>query len=128
MNKQRHSIRLKNYDYSQSGLYFTTICTQNRLCIFGDMELNEMGKIVANMWESLPKHHPVELDAFQIMPNHVHFIIQIVDSGGSRRPEIIFYPKPVIISSSILNAIHMHKEVLTLGQLAFLPLMTSSAD
>lgn len=98
MNKQRHSIRLKNYDYSQSGLYFTTICTQNRLCIFGDivgarrdapihpthMELNEMGKIVANMWESLPKHHPVELDAFQIMPNHVHFIIQIVDSGGSR--------------------------------------------
>jgi len=96
MNKNRHSIRLKKYDYSQSGYYFVTICTENRLCIFGDivvgatrgspahMKLNEMGKIIENVWESLPNHHSVELDVFQIMPNHVHFIIQIVDSGGSR--------------------------------------------
>jgi REP element-mobilizing transposase RayT len=48
------------------------------------MELNETGKIIENIWESLPDHHPVELDVFQIMPNHIHFIIQIVDTGRSR--------------------------------------------
>jgi len=39
------------------------------------MELNEYGLIVQNVWKSLPNHHSVKLDAFQIMPNHVHFII-----------------------------------------------------
>jgi putative transposase len=52
----RRSIRLKGYDYSQTGAYFITICTQNRECLFGDivgangirpeMILNEYGKIV----------------------------------------------------------------------------------
>lgn len=46
---QRKSIRLKGYDYSQAGLYFVTICVQNRLCLFGDivngkMILNDAGK------------------------------------------------------------------------------------
>ncbi|PJB88198.1 transposase [Candidatus Roizmanbacteria bacterium CG_4_9_14_0_8_um_filter_34_12] len=99
MAKHRKSIRLKNYDYSQSGLYFVTICTQNRECIFGNiinnnvgvgrdrpisMILNQYGKIIENVWESLPNHHSVELDVFQIMPNHVHFILHIV-LGASRR-------------------------------------------
>ncbi|MBU0570414.1 transposase [Patescibacteria group bacterium] len=80
---QRKSIRFKNYDYSLNGLYFTTICTQNRKCLFGDivdgkMVLNGVGEILKNIWQSLPDHHSVELDTFQIMPNHVHFIIQIV--------------------------------------------------
>lgn len=35
MNKNRHSIRLKNFDYSTSGYYFVTICTKNRECLFG---------------------------------------------------------------------------------------------
>lgn len=48
------------------------------------MILNQNGKIVKNIWESLPNHHSVELDAFQIMPNHVHFILHIV-LGASRR-------------------------------------------
>jgi len=103
----RKSIRLKGYDYSQSGWYFVTILTQNRICLFGDiknqpvgvgrdrpvsMVLNDCGKIIELIWRSLPKHHPVELDVFQIMPNHVHFIIHIFntdrtrpnDAGGSR--------------------------------------------
>jgi len=99
MAKHRKSIRLKNYDYSQSGLYFVTICTQNRECIFGNiinnnvgvgrdrpisMILNQYGKIIENVWESLPDHHSIELDVFQIMPNHVHFILHIV-LGASRR-------------------------------------------
>jgi len=55
MNRDRRSIRLKGYDYSQSGAYVVTICTQNRKCVFGaiadgEIVLNEYGKIVANEW------------------------------------------------------------------------------
>ena len=78
----RHSIRLQGFDYSQDGLYFVTICTKNRKLLFGQIEkgemiLNEFGKIVESVWESLPKRSPVVLDEFQIMPNHVHLILII---------------------------------------------------
>ncbi len=42
------------------------------------MKLNELGNLVHGIWQSLPNHHSVELDTFQIMPNHVHMIINIV--------------------------------------------------
>ncbi|MFC1727323.1 transposase [Patescibacteria group bacterium] len=79
----RKSVRLKNYDYSLPGYYYVTICTQKRKFLFGDisgdkMILNDAGKIVNHVWKTLPRHHHVALSAFQIMPNHVHCIIQIV--------------------------------------------------
>ena len=83
---QRKSIRLKNCDYSENGFYYVTVCTQNRECLFGDiidrkMVLNGAGKIIQNIWELLPGHYSVKLDAFQIMPNHVHFIIRMDRDG-----------------------------------------------
>jgi putative transposase len=53
---RRRSIRLKGYDYSRAGLYFVTICTQNRLCLFGGIEhgkmvLNDAGKMVERQWQ-----------------------------------------------------------------------------
>ena len=88
---QRKSIRLKEYDYSQSGAYFITICTQNRKWLFGNiveakdyspvtkMILNDPGGMVEKCWNEIPKHFPnVELDEFVIMPNHVHGIVVIV--------------------------------------------------
>ena len=47
----RRSIRLKGYDYSKEGLYFITTCTQNRLCLFGEIEkggmiLNDAGIMI----------------------------------------------------------------------------------
>ena len=80
----RHSIRLPNYDYGQDGVYYVTICTFNRECLFGDvvdgtMELNEFGEIVAECWNNIHGQFPnVELDQWVIMPNHVHGIIHIV--------------------------------------------------
>jgi REP element-mobilizing transposase RayT len=85
----RRSIRLKGYDYSQEGLYFVTVCVQNRECLFGnvvngEMVLNEYGKMVQMAWEELPQHYKnVELDEFVIMPNHIHGIIIITDSVGA---------------------------------------------
>ena len=77
----RRSIRLKGYDYSQDGLYFVTICCQDRICRFGKIEndemiLNEYGKIAFDEWIKLTKRFSnFELDVFQIMPNHIHGII-----------------------------------------------------
>ena len=79
----RRSVRLKNYDYSQAGAYFITICTQNRECLFGEiidaeMGLNEYGTIAKNEWVKLTYRYPnIELDVFQIMPNHIHGIITV---------------------------------------------------
>ena len=40
------------------------------------MVLNSTGRVVENVWNELPEHYQhVELDAFVIMPNHVHGII-----------------------------------------------------
>jgi putative transposase len=79
----RHSIRLRGYDYTQAGAYFVTIVARNRECLFGEvvggeMRVNACGEIVVACWDALPMHFPaVELDAFVVMPNHVHGIILI---------------------------------------------------
>ena len=77
----RRSIRLQGYDYSQPGIYFITLCTQNRECLFGEilngeMRLNEFGKIAHQCWLEIPQHFPhVQLDEFVVMPDHIHGII-----------------------------------------------------
>ena len=82
----RHSIRLKDYDYSQAGAYFVTICSWQRECLFGgivdgDMVLNDVGRVVADEWEKTPSiRSNVELDACAIMPNHFHGILFINDT------------------------------------------------
>jgi putative transposase len=94
---QRKSIRLKGYDYAKEGLYFITICCQDRACLFGDvignenippkMILNDAGKIANECWLEIPAHFPnVKLHEFIIMPNHVHGIIEITynDSAGAK--------------------------------------------
>ncbi|GAP16093.1 transposase [Longilinea arvoryzae] len=83
----RHSIRLKGYDYSQPGAYFVTICTHHNECLFGevvngDMVLNALGEQVRFTWFDLVNHVPnIELGPFGIMPNHVHGVIEIVDGS-----------------------------------------------
>jgi len=80
----RKSIRLKGYDYAKAGLYFITICCQDRICRFGTIEygemiLNEYGQIAYDEWVKLSERFPnFELDLFQIMPNHMHGIIALV--------------------------------------------------
>lgn len=79
----RRSIRLKDYDYGQQGAYFVTICSQERLLFFGEiietkMQLNEAGEMVQIIWDNLPGRFPqLALDAFVVMPNHVHGILVI---------------------------------------------------
>ncbi len=90
----RRSIRLQAYDYAQSGAYFVTVCVQDHVCLFGKvvegrMYLNTRGQLVAEEWQRTATLRPqVELDAFVVMPNHVHGIVLIVP------PEAEDFPTP----------------------------------
>jgi putative transposase len=86
----RRSIRLPGFDYSQTGVYFVTFCTLDREYLLGqvtdgEMILNPAGKTLWHLWGELPERFPtVSLDAFTVMPNHVHGIIVInLASGGA---------------------------------------------
>ena len=84
----RRSIRLKGYVYSQDGLYFVTICCQNRECLFGkivdgEMISNDAGKIANDCWQEIPNHFPnAILHEYVVMPNHVHGIVQLVGANN----------------------------------------------
>jgi putative transposase len=83
-DKRRHSIRLPGYDYSATGAYFVTICTHRRECRFGrisaagNVTLNHYGLITFDEWRySAAMREEIDLDAFVVMPNHVHGIVVI---------------------------------------------------
>lgn len=81
----RRSIRLPFYVYASAGAYFVTINTHKKLPTYGkirsgEVELNRMGRIAEEKWLALPDHFPqVFLDAFIIMPTHMHGILFIVE-------------------------------------------------
>jgi len=81
------STRLKTWDYAWNGFYFITICTKDRINHFGDimdgkMHLNEFGRIAHTFGMEIPQHFDnARIDAFVVMPNHVHGIL-VIDNGG----------------------------------------------
>ncbi len=90
----RRSIRLKEYDYSQPGEYFVTICTHDHKCtlgeiINGEMQLNEIGKIAEEEWLRTAIIRPdIQLDLYVIMPNHIHGIIVLNEGRGTLQSDI----------------------------------------
>jgi putative transposase len=103
---RRRSIRVQGYDYAGVGGYFVTVVAFQRKCIFGEivkgeMRLNAIGKIVEECWDEIPLHFPnAEIDAFVIMPNHIHGIIMLFDDRGTiyRAPTRSFeeFGKPTV--------------------------------
>ena len=108
---KRKSIRYKNFDYSQCGSYFLTICTRNRENLFWDMKkvyqtkqtndlehiinseflpMNNVGKIIEKnlmIWQNT--YENVKIENFVIMPNHIHLIISILGSeSGNKNPDV----------------------------------------
>ena len=94
---QRKSTRLKNFDYSFSGAYFITICTENRQQILssivgGDVpdapknvELSTYGKIAEKYIKQLNDFYDdVKVDRYVIMPNHIHIMLFVLQNGASR--------------------------------------------
>ncbi len=114
----RRSIRLQKYDYTHTGAYFVTICTQNQKRLFGDvsdkhMTLNNAGRMVQMIWNELPeKYHGVETDAFQIMPNHVHGVVVLVGANGQPRGTN-GQPRGVAPTMSLPDVVHRFKSMTT---------------
>ncbi len=115
---QRRTRRLPGYDYSQPGVYFISIVTENRECLFGiivdvKMILNEIGEIVREEWlKSEHLRREINLDYWVIMPNHVHGIIFINDYFHCQKertneiePQVaqksVLYRKPKSLSTVI---------------------------
>ena len=96
---KRKPSRLKDYDYSQNGYYFVTVCTQNKAKIFGNIvgegsplpQLSTQGKIVEKTLLSLNQKYPhINPEKYVIMPNHIHIIFSVNNDGrGDPSPTIV---------------------------------------
>ena len=90
----RRPLRLAGFDYSRAGAYSVTICARNRQCLFGELSNGRMrysrtGDTVDSCWNEIRSHFTnVILDAFVLMPNHLHAILVLADRSGepSRSP------------------------------------------
>lgn len=90
---KRKQIRLKNYDYSDNGYYFITICTKNKKPLLWKSvgaaicrpELSKYGKIAEKAIQGVSKHYSsVKIDKYVIMPDHIHLIL-IINSDNGRQ-------------------------------------------
>ncbi len=81
--RNRQSIRLDHYDYSTPGAYFFTAVVSGRTCLFGQVkndsvDLTPGGEMIWDVWRGLPGRFPgLNLDAFVVMPDHVHGIVRL---------------------------------------------------
>ncbi|MBM3121913.1 MAG: transposase [Chloroflexi bacterium] len=98
----RKRIRLPGFDYGSPGAYFITICTHHRACLFGSvsddrLQLSPAGEFVHATWLELQRHSPrADLDAFVVMPDHVHGILVLHGRGTAcRAPTSEAYGRPV---------------------------------
>ncbi len=89
---RRRSIRLANYDYSSPGLYFVTLCTQDKALLFSEMSngqplLNAAGQMAEFWWKRLPGKFPgLLLEEFVVMPNHLHGLLALTKLPESGKP------------------------------------------
>jgi len=84
----RRSIRLRGYDYTKPGAYFLTICTADRAPLFGEVvdgivHHSSLGGVASAFWSDIGIHFPfVTVDAFIVMPDHVHGILVFNGDGA----------------------------------------------
>ncbi len=92
---KRKDPRLKGFDYSKTGAYFLTICTQNRKNILWTIvwegfplpKLSPYGEIVDRWIQKIPEKYPeVSVDHYVIMPNHIHILLSVMGDNGRGNP------------------------------------------
>lgn len=118
MEKKRNSIRLRNYDYTSTGLYFVTICTHERENLFGEvleeqMVLNDWGQIVQQEWENTASLRAyVQLDEYVIMPNHFHAILAL-NVGAQHAAPSVTRPRMNVDAGSLGAVLRAFKSAVT---------------
>lgn len=87
----KKELRLPEFDYSQAGAYFITICADKRRELFGEINgfqvvESEIGKVVSLCWEELPRAYSfIALDSWVVMPNHFHGVIWIGSNNSEKK-------------------------------------------
>lgn len=105
----RHSIRLRNHAYTATGIYFVTICTFGREPLFGTIVDGAViqsgyGAIVAQEWQRIADVRPsVRLDAFMIMPDHIHGLLMLEHSTPNNTSATL--PAPRRFGQSIVGSL-----------------------
>ena len=96
--KNRKTPRLQGFDYNSVGVYFTTICTQNRRCLLSrivgtgvldcpKIELTKYGKVAEKYINQLNNFYDhISVESYVIMPNHIHILLFVKENGQSRTP------------------------------------------
>ena len=85
------TVRMHGWDYSNTGYYFITICTKDRVCWFGnivdgEIRLSEIGEIVIDEWRKTERiRWDVKFDEWVVMPNHIHGIVIIINGCDANR-------------------------------------------
>lgn len=89
---RRHSGRLRDFDYRSTGAYFVTLCTAGRSMLFGEIvgdevHLTQAGHLVEDCWTWVAEHYQyVTLDAWVLMPNHLHGVLAVGETPAPRKP------------------------------------------
>ena len=80
---KRKSPSIQGYDYSSANFYFITICTHEKKCIFGEPgKLNRLGKYAEDCLMKIGSIYAnIRVDQYVVMPNHIHIIFDVQDSG-----------------------------------------------
>ena len=110
---KRKPTRLKNYDYSECGAYFITICTQGRRCLFShivgeglappEISLTTYGRVADQQINQITSRYPhIAVDHYVIMPNHIHMLLLVSGETGGSRP-----------SPTVVDAVRAFKSITT---------------
>ena len=111
----RKNLRLADYDYSDSGAYFITVCTHKRQRVFGDVheaaiQLNPLGEAVHSVLENVASYQEgVSVDTMVVMPDHIHTILTIdgdVNASVNPKPSI-----PKIVHSFKSYTTHLFRSI-----------------
>ncbi len=119
MQPQRRSIRLTDYDYTLAGAYFVTVCGYARQSMFGAITdgvvcLNACGRVIREEWERTAIVRPnIDLDAFVIMPNHIHGTIVITHSVEINPARATRWVAPTLPANSLGAIIGQFKSPVT---------------
>lgn len=109
----RKTTRLASHDYTAKATYFVTINCKNRIKHFGNVENEimipgEIGLIVEKFWLEIPEHYPcIELHEFQVMPEHLHGIIEHKGLPSNGEIRLNKFGKP--ISGSVSTILNLYK-------------------
>jgi REP element-mobilizing transposase RayT len=113
----RKSIRLKEYDYSQTGFYFITLVCEKRIHRFGKIKngkmlLNEYGEIAFNEWLALSERFSAfKINVFQIMPDHFHSIIELVGAKNQCINESVGATLAVAQNTDVADIVGAYKSL-----------------